>query len=300
MITHSTPFLDLPADQSDPGAAKVAVVPFGYEGGVSYGRGTAQAPAAVLKASHYLELYDEVLDGETCQVGIATVAEPTIPRRPEAMLDTLENVTGELLDAGKFVVVIGGDHSITTGYVRALAKRNPVFGVLQLDAHADLRDSYEDNPLSHACTMARLREITPHTLQIGIRSMSVEEARLAKAEGLALCTMHRFRSGGFDFDAELERLPERLFITVDVDVFDWSVIASTGTPEPGGMLWDEAMELLGSVFCSKTVIGFDVVELAHRDHDPNSAFATAKLIYKMIGMNYLWGQSAQAEVVEPS
>ena len=286
MTPHAAPFLGLDAGLSDLSTARVAVVPFGYEGGVSYGRGTAAAPAAVIDASHYLELYDEVLDDEPCRVGIATIAQPTIPERPEAMLDTLETVTGALLDQGKFVVVIGGDHSITTGYVRALARHYGTFGVLQLDAHADLREHYEDSPLSHACTMARLRGITPHSLQVGIRSMSAEEARTVKQQNISLCTMHRLRSGGFDLAAELARLPDRLFITVDVDVFDWSVIASTGTPEPGGMGWDETMDLLGVVFRTKTVIGFDVVELAHREHDPNSPFATAKLIYKMIGMKY--------------
>jgi agmatinase len=284
MTPHATPFLGLEPTLCDPATARVVVVPFGYEGGVSYGRGTAAAPEAVIDASHYLELYDEVLDDEPCRVGIATAAAPAIPDDPEAMLGTLEALTGELIDQGKFVAVIGGDHSITTGFVRALARRTGTFGVLQLDAHADLRDSYEGSPLSHACTMSRLREITPHTLQIGIRSMSVEEAQRVKRERLALCTMHRFRGGSFDLAAELAHLPDKLFITVDVDVFDWSVIASTGTPEPGGMMWDEAMALLDVVFGTKQVIGVDVVELAHRDHDPNSPFATAKLIYKMIGM----------------
>lgn len=289
MKPHPIPFLGLPDNQSSLETAAVALVPFGYEGGVSYGKGTAAAPTAILKASQYLELYDEVLEDEPCRIGIATVAEPAIPQAPEDMLETLENLTDALLNQKKFVVVIGGDHSITTGYVRALARRYKNFGVLQLDAHSDLRESYEGSPLSHACTMARLREITPHTLQIGIRSMCAEEASLVKAQDLALCTMHRYRRGGFDLEAELARLPEQLFITVDVDVFDWSVIASTGTPEPGGMLWDEAMDLLQMVFRSKMVIGFDVVELAHRDHDANSPFATAKLIYKMIGMRFARG-----------
>ncbi|WP_419661984.1 SpeB: agmatinase (Agmatine ureohydrolase) [Desulfosarcina variabilis str. Montpellier] len=286
MKPHGTPFLGLPAPQSDFETAAVVVLPFGYEGGVSYGKGTAAAPDAVLAASCYLELYDEVLDDEPCRIGIATVTQPVIPSSAGAMLDTLETTAGTLLDQQKFVAVIGGDHSITTGYVRALANRFERFGVLQLDAHADLRESYEDSPLSHACTMARIREITPHTLQIGIRSMSAQEARQVKEKHLGLCTMHRFRNGRFDLEAELDRLPDLLFITVDVDVFDWSVIASTGTPEPGGMLWDEAMDLLQMVFSRKTVIGFDVVELAQRDHDDNSPFATAKLIYKMIGMKY--------------
>lgn len=286
MIPHATPFLGLPESETNSETARVVVVPFGYEGGVSYGKGAAAAPEAILRASHYLEVYDEVLDQDPSRVGIATTAEPVIPKTPDAMLTALESATGQLLDQGRFVVVVGGDHSITTGYVRALAARNADVGVLQLDAHADLRGRYEDSPWSHACVMARIREITPHTLQIGIRSMSAEEARRVDADNLALCTMHRLRKGGFDIHAELTRLPQRLFITVDVDVFDWSVIASTGTPEPGGMYWDEAMDLLDAVFRTKTVIGFDVVELAHREHDPNSPFAAAKLIYKMIGMRY--------------
>jgi agmatinase len=286
MNAHSTPFLGLPEAQARLETARVVVLPFGYEGGVSGGKGAAAAPQAVLHASAYLEFYDEVLDDEPCRVGIATVEQPALSQDPEAVLGTLETLTGALLDQGKFVVVIGGDHSITTGYVRALASRHDVFGVLQLDAHADLRESYEGSALSHASVMARIREITPHTLQIGIRSMSAQEARLVKAQKLALCPMHRFRRGEFDLEAALKRLPEQVFITVDVDVFDWSVIASTGTPEPGGILWDEAMDLLSAVFRTKTVIGFDVVELAYRDHDPNSPFATAKLVYKMIGMRF--------------
>ncbi len=286
MRPHADPFLGLPPDQADLETAAVVVVPFGYEGGVSYGRGTAAGPQAVLAASHYLELYDEVLDAEPCRVGIATVAEPAIPQAPQAMLETLEGMAGELLDRDKFLVVVGGDHSITTGAVRALARRHHPFGVIQLDAHGDLRDEYEESPLSHACVMARIREITPHTLQIGIRSMCAEEAARVRDQQLDLCTMHRYRNGGFDLEAALSRLPESVFITLDVDVFDWSVIASTGTPEPGGMLWDEAMTLLETIFRSKRVLGFDVVELAHRDHDPNSPFAAAKLIYKMIGMRF--------------
>ncbi|MFO7716524.1 agmatinase [Desulfosarcina sp.] len=286
MKAHPLPFLGLPAEQSDLETAKVVVVPYGYEGGVSYGKGAGAAPQAILEASQYIELYDEVLDEEPFRIGIATIDVPTIPDEPPRMLDMLESVTSELLDQGKFVALVGGDHSITTGYVRALARQNDRFGVLQLDAHADLRDSYEDSPLSHACVMARIRELTPHTLQVGIRSMSAEEARLVKDDSLALCTMHHFRKGAFNLETALARLPQRLFITVDVDVFDWSVIASTGTPEPGGMLWDEAMDLLEAVFRTKEIIGFDVVELAHRDSDPNSTFATAKLIYKMIGMRF--------------
>jgi agmatinase len=131
--------------------------------------------------------------------------------------------------------------------------------------------------------MSRIRELTGNTLQIGIRSMSGREALRIEQESLAVCTMAALRSGEFDINAALEALPEPVYLTLDVDVFDWSVIRSTGTPEPGGFLWDEAMDLLKKIFASKTIAGFDVVEYAYQPHDPNSAFAVAKMIYKMLG-----------------
>lgn len=286
MKSHATLFLAPPTGFSDPHSARVVVVPFGYEGGVSYGLGTADAPQAVLEASQQVEFYDDGLDAEPFRVGIATMAVPQIPDDPEAMVALLAQLTDPLLAQDKFPVVVGGDHSITTGFMRSIAKHHPDFGVIQLDAHADLRDTYEDSPLSHACVMARARDLTPHTLQIGIRSMAAEEAARVKQERLSFCTMRDWRRGGFDLRAALAALPEKVFITVDVDVFDWSVIASTGTPEPGGMLWDEALDLLQAVFESKQVVGCDVVELSYRSHDLNSPFAVAKLIYKMIGFKF--------------
>lgn len=286
MKPHATPFLGPPPAFCDLDGARAVVVPFGYEGGVSYGLGAADAPRAVLEASGQLEFYDEGLDAEPYRVGIGTLATPSIPDDPDAMVALLAELTDALLARGQFPVVVGGDHSITSGYVRSVAKHHPDFGVIQLDAHADLRDSYEGSPLSHASVMARIREYTPHTLQIGIRSMAAEEARQVRQANLAVCTMRQWRRGGFDLRAALAALPAKVFITVDVDVFDWSVIASTGTPEPGGMLWDEALDLLQAIFEAKEVVGCDVVELAFRPHDPNSPFAVAKLIYKMIGLKF--------------
>ena len=286
MKLNSTPFLSPPTGFSDFDSARAVVVPFGYEGGVSYGLGTADAPQAVLEASQQVEFYDDGVDAEPYRVGIATLAAPEIPSDPVAMVALMAELSDPLLAQGKFPVVVGGDHSITNGFVRSVAKHHPEFGVIQLDAHADLRDTYAGSPLSHASVMARVRELTPHTLQIGIRSMAAEEARLVKQEQLSFCSMRQWRQGGFDMKAALAALPEKVFITVDVDVFDWSVIASTGTPEPGGMLWDEALDLLQLVFESKQVVGCDVVELAYRDHDFNSPFAVAKLIYKMIGFKF--------------
>ncbi len=286
MTPHEIPFLSPPDGFDNLASARAVVVPFPYEGGVSYGLGTAGAPQAVLDASQQVEFYDDFLDAEPYRIGIGTMAAPLIPDDPEQMLALLETLTDELLTDGRFPVVLGGDHSITSGFVQSVARRHAKFGVIQLDAHADLRGSYEGSPHSHACAMARVRELTPHTLQIGIRSMAAEEARRVHLEKLSFCTMRQWRQGGFDLASALADLPETVFITLDVDVFDWSVIASTGTPEPGGFGWDEMLDLLRTVFETKNVIGCDVVELSAHPQDINSPYAVAKLIYKMIGFKF--------------
>jgi agmatinase len=263
--------------------AAVVILPIPYEGGVSYGTGTAQAPEAVIAASHQMELYDEDLRGEPFRIGIATLIPPALPKAPADVQAAVHGYASEWIDRGKFVVLIGGDHSISTGLARALHKKYGSLSVVQIDAHSDLRDTYENSRFSHACVMSRIRELTDSTLQIGIRSMSGEEAHRIEHENLAVCTMSMYRDGLFDLDAALDQLLHPVFLTVDVDAFDWSVIHSTGTPEPGGFRWDEAMALLGKIFDRKRVVGFDVVELAARPHDANSPFAVAKLIYKMLG-----------------
>lgn len=286
MKSHPTPFLGMNEAARELENARVVILPVGYEGGVSYGKGAAKAPEAVLKASHYLELYDEVLETEPYEVGIFTAEAPVLPKSGEQVMTRLQADIQRLLALDKFVVVIGGDHSITNGYLRALRGRVETFAVVQLDAHADLRDAYDGTPLSHACVMARALEITPYTLQIGIRSISAREACRVKDQNLALYTMQDWRQGRMNLRAALDKLPEAVFLTLDVDVFDWSVIASTGTPEPGGCSWDEAMRLLETIFSLKQIIGIDVVELSHNPLDTNSSFAVAKLIYKMIGLQF--------------
>ena len=211
LTSHSTPFLGPPGDFSELGNARAVVVPFGFEGGVSYGRGAAFAPEAVLEASRQLEFYDEELETEPYRMGIATIKTPEISQNPQQMLSLINDLTGHILDLEKFPIVIGGDHSITSGCLKAVSRRYPHFGVIQLDAHADLRDSYEDNPFSHACAMARALEITPDTLQIGIRSMSLEEAQRVKRQSLPLCTMRQWRQGRFDLQTALAKLPEQVF-----------------------------------------------------------------------------------------
>ncbi|MFZ0613363.1 MAG: agmatinase [Desulfobacterales bacterium] len=283
MTPDPQPFLNPGPEFAAFETAAAVILPLPYEGGVSYGAGTAAAPAAVIAASHQLEFYDEVLQAEPYKMGIATILPPRLPEDAAGVQAAAYRRFRELLDQKKFVVSIGGDHSVSGPLARALKTVHGALSVIQLDAHADLRDSYGNSRFSHACAMARIRETTSDTLQLGIRSMSIEEARRVERENLALCTMSAFRTGAFDIDAALARLPDPVFVTIDVDAFDWSVIRSTGTPEPGGFTWDEALGLLQKIFDRKNVVAFDVVELACVPQDLNSPFAVAKLIYKLLG-----------------
>lgn len=282
MNLNPVQFLALEEEFTSFETSAVAILPVPYEGGVSYGKGTASAPEAVIEASQYLELYDEVLKGEPYRMGITTLAPLTMSGDQNEMVQTVHRNVKTVLEKGKFVVVIGGDHSISSPHFVALHEKFGELSAIQVDAHADLRDAFQGSKLSHGSVMARIREHTEHTLQIGIRSLSLEEAMRIERENLAVCTMYDFRRS-FDLESALQRLPDPVFLTFDVDVLDWSVIMSTGTPEPGGFLWDEALHMLEMIFAAKNVIGFDVVELLYREGDRNSPFAVAKLIYKMLG-----------------
>ena len=283
MKKYNHQFLNPAPEFTEFNDAAMALLPVPYEGGVSYGHGTASAPDAILKASRHVELYDEVLHQEPYRIGLTTMAPLTDLADATYMNQSVENGAGELIDAGKFLVAMGGDHSITPGLFHAFHKRLPEVGIVQLDAHADLRSKLENDTNSHGCTMHRIREFNQHTLQIGIQSLSREEGERIRDENISLCTMYQYRKGLFNVEAALSGLPENVYITLDLDVFDWNVIRSTGTPEPGGFSWPEGLSLIKDIFFTKTVIGFDVVELSANKNDPNSAFAAARLIYKLIG-----------------
>ncbi len=260
------------------------IIPVPYEGAVSYGHGTSLGPDALIEASQYLELYDEVLETEPWRSGIRTT-KPVFPDPEGNIVEPLRIMVKNILRKKQIPVVIGGDHSISSGFCKALNEEFGDISVIQIDAHADLRDSYENNKYSHASVMSRIREITEKTLQIGIRSLSFEEAVLIKGKDLNVCFMHQIRKDFSCVEKALDLIPDPVFITFDVDALDWSVIKSTGTPEPGGLLWDEIIRILDLIFSKKKVVGFDIVELSGNKNDPNSAFAAAKLIYKMIGFS---------------
>lgn len=267
----------------DKESAAVAILPVPYEGGTSYGKGAARAPFAVIESSHYLELFDEELKVEPFRMGIMTALPPDLTENPSEVENAIYQSAGKLIKMGKYVALLGGDHSISVGYFKALLESYGRISVIQFDAHADLRETYEGSPFSHACVMSRLRELTGDTLQIGIRSMSGKEAERIVHENLSVYTMLECRNNLSALMAAVESLPDPVFVTLDVDVFDWSVIRSTGTPEPGGFEWYEGLNLIKYVFYKKDVVGFDVVELSYEENDRNSPFAVAKLIYKMLG-----------------
>jgi agmatinase len=298
MRPHHRSFLNPPAGLADLDSAAAVLLPVPYEGGVSWGRGAALGPEAVLEASAELEVYDEALRFETCRMGIATVEPPQDLSTPEAMIASVRRSTAEILEAGKFPAVLGGDHSVSVGVFRELAAREGRLSVIQLDAHADLRESYQGARLSHACTMARIREQAPDTLQIGVRSLCREEAERIVREEIPVCTMEAYRSGSFDLGPAVRDLPDPVYLTLDVDALDWSVVRSTGTPEPGGFFWHEMLDLLGMIFREREVVGFDVVELSQDVPDRSSAFAVAKLIYRMLGFK-LASQVDRGRIVWP-
>ncbi|OGB89583.1 agmatinase [candidate division WOR-1 bacterium RIFCSPHIGHO2_01_FULL_53_15] len=249
------------------------LLPCPHEATVSYGKGTKRGPAAILKAMQYVENFDEELGREMAPTGKLKVLKPV-------GVSGLESRVAGLLKEDHTLVILGGEHSITPIAVKAFAKKYRNLSVLQLDAHADLRDSYRGTKKSHACAIRRVLEICP-AVQVGIRSLSVEEWEWAQKTG-QIEKMHF--APKLELVEKIERqLHKNVYITIDVDVFDPSIIPATGTPEPGGLFWYEVLDILKGVCRTKNVIGFDVVELAPRRGDHASDFTIAKLVCKLLG-----------------
>lgn len=265
--------------------SRAAILPLPFECTTSYGKGTSAGPDAIVRASHYLETYDEELGSEPFRQGIHTLP-PFVPESldlAEAIAEIETEALRYLVD-GKFLVSLGGEHSITYPLVRAVRTVWNQVGVVQFDAHADLRESYEGSPFSHAAVMHRVMTAGLPTLALGIRSLSTPEAELVRENGLAVVWGHELpRLTPEHFAQLLAPLPERIYLTFDLDYFDPALVPATGTPEPGGGWWNPTMELLRTLFREKTVVAMDVVELAPIAGQPASDFLAAKLIYKCLG-----------------
>ncbi|HLC47410.1 MAG TPA: agmatinase [Candidatus Nanoarchaeia archaeon] len=266
---------------------KVVVLPVPYEGTVSYGKGTSEGPRAILIASSQLEAYDDELDCEPYKAGIWTEKEVPIEESAEKMVKSVYKAATPHITAGKFLLTLGGEHSIPSGIVRAYKEKYSDLSVLHLDAHGDMRDEYDDTKYSHAAVMRRIREFCP-AVQVGIRSVSKEEMveiREKKIEKTFFWA--RDIVGKEDwFDAAINQLGKNVYITLDIDVFDPSIVPSTGTPEPGGLQWWQVLHFLRGVFEKRNVVGADIVELSPVPGLHASDFLAAKLAYKMIGYKF--------------
>lgn len=264
--------------------ARVVVLPVPYDSTTTARAGARDGPAAISAASRDMELYDVGLGYEPFRWGIHTLSD-LVPHSgsPEATIARVEEVVSELLAEGKFVVTLGGEHTVAVGAARAYARHVSGLSVLAIDAHADLRDSYLGSPYSHACTLRRILDVA-RVVQVGLRSAEAEEAALIRERGLAFYSPQAYR-GLPDGPREVAgRLSESVYVTIDLDGLDPSQMAAVGTPEPGGLLWDEVVGLLAAVAAERTVVGFDVTELAPDEGPRACAQLAAKLAYRLIGL----------------
>jgi agmatinase len=282
MLSPLQNFAGLMSPYADLQTAKVVILPVPYDSTTEWHSGTREGPQAIIDASQYLEFYDIELNREIYKVGIHTLpkVQPSL-NSPEGMIDRVYRIAIELAKQEKFLVMFGGEHSLSLGMVQALKEKNQDICVLQLDAHTDLRDEYLGTKYSHACVMRRIFELCP-IVQVGIRSLSWEEQKFLTQNNIRLfsATSSSDSASPEEITASLR---DNVYVSIDLDVFDPSIMPAVGTPEPGGMQWHEVLHLLRTVALHKNVIGFDLVELCPKEGPASCAFLAAKLAYKLIG-----------------
>jgi agmatinase len=259
--------------------SRIVMLPVPYDETSTWMRGADNGPDAIMGASVNLEFYDIETDSEAHKHGIFTLEPLTEKSSPEALVNSVHDKVLSLLSDEKFPVVVGGNHTVSIGSVKAFSEVTKDLSVLQLDAHSDLRQEYEGSRFNHACAMARVREFSP-VVQVGIRSMSVEE--LAYAEKERIFFAHNLYNDKSLYNKAIDALSKNVYLTIDLDVFDPSLIPSTGTPEPGGPDYFEIMHFLREVVRRKNVVGFDVVELCPSPANKTSDFIAAKIIYQLL------------------
>ena len=261
------------------------VIPFPYEYTTTFGKGTGKGPEKVLEVSDYLEMYEEESGEEPYLKGIHT-AEPIIVDevKSEGDVDNIVKKISPYIEKGKKIITIGGEHSISYPLFKAFKNFYPSTGVLHLDAHGDLRDQYEGSPYNHACVLRRIASLNPIIASIGVRAISKEEVEFIDStrEKIKIFYAHQIKNKSNWIFEVISHLPDEIYITLDVDVFDPSIIRATGTPEPGGLSWYEVLNLLKRIFSAKKVIGVDIVEICPDPPYEVSTYTVAKLIYKII------------------
>ncbi|MBE2219601.1 MAG: agmatinase [Ignavibacteria bacterium] len=284
-------FLAIEKKYSSFDSSKVVIVSAPYEKTTSYGKGTARGPGAIIEASHYVEFFDEETAKEVCfDIGIAALEPIKFGKTSgKKALDLIYKDVKALIDAGKFVITLGGEHSISTAPIQAHYDSYEDLSILHFDAHSDLRLEYEGSKYSHASFAARVAEFTTDITQVGIRAQCKEEYEFIKEKGINTFYAYQMRNEGFTHiltEKIVSTLKKNVYITFDVDYFDPSIMPSTGTPEPNGFYWDETMRLLKKVCAERNLVGFDVVELAPVKSYTFPDFLTAKLIYKILNYKF--------------
>lgn len=266
--------------------SRIVILPVPYDRTASFMKGTAKGPEALIGASRFMELYDDELDADPYTIGIHTA--PPVSGNddpPEVMTRKVEEATARYLDKDKMVVVVGGEHSVAVGAIKAYHRRHPKLSVIQFDAHGDLRATYEGSDFSHACAMHHFAGRLP-TLQVGIRSISREERDLIREKKLMVIPARDFVARPQLALEAVDRLTDEIYLTIDVDYFDPAIMPATGTPEPGGPGWYDTLALIREICRRKRLVGFDVNELRPLEGDVAPDFLAAKLIYKILGYRF--------------
>lgn len=276
-------YAGIPAELGKLDQAKIVLIPVPYDGTSTWQKGADKGPEAFLNASENMELYDIETDTEVYKQGVYLADAITENSTPEAMVDAVHQATKKYIKKNKFVTIFGGEHSISIGTIRAFNEMYPSLTVLQLDAHADLRQSYEGSTCNHACAVYEASQTT-NLIQVGIRSMDIIEKTVMDEDKTYFA--HDMAIDDTWMDSAIDQMTENVFITIDLDAFDPSILPSTGTPEPGGLLWYETLEFLKQVFEEKNVVGFDIVELCPNPKEKSSDFLAAKLYYKMLSYKF--------------
>lgn len=302
LAKHVNAMLNFLASEFEPGdstSAKVHVIPVPYERTVSYGGGTSCGPAAILRASQQLEAY---LEGVGCpgKAGIHTTVPVDVRGKTDVVLDRIGQAVGPAIDTGAVPMILGGEHTVTYGAVGALAARikgtsaTPGFGIVQFDAHADLRSRYGGTEWSHACVMRRIVEdFSPPVFQIGVRSICEEEIEARQEFNVRAMDASRIAAGDLPDVLVPADFPENIYITFDVDALDASLMPATGTPEPGGLDWWQTVTFLKKVCYGRKIAGCDMVELAPISSFHHCEFTAAKLTYLMMGLALQGGTTVQ-------
>lgn len=286
-MADSANFFDLDTNYSSLQDSAVVIVGVPYDETSTWVKGADKGPSAILEASTQVELYDIETDSEVYRRGIYTDDFVIEKRSPEQMVQAVRTRVAEHVAGGKFTVLAGGEHSVSIGAVEAHAAACQNMSVLQLDAHADLRQSYDESIYNHACVMSRVAELCPF-VQVGIRSLDASEREFMDPGRTFFA--HEIYDNTAWMQKAIDKLSENVYLTVDLDVFDPSIMPSTGTPEPGGLGWYQVLIFLRKVFTERCVVGFDVVELCPNDRNKAPDFLAAKLIYKLL--SYKFGKTS--------